>query len=179
MTREPVPSGIVVDRLRWVYAAAVTLLAVALIASGWATVRHRSPDGGLPDWMGMLVIAAVGIVFGFVVRYWRRRPILPGREEDYAATIALRIGTAAVPSLAGLGLYLATGTWWVHFAGSVMSLVWLLWAVPSDRDYERHQRLAVGPPPMPPQEAWGAADPDEPAPWDDEHGGHGHGLVDF
>lgn len=168
-----------VDRLRWVFALAVTVLVIGLIATGWATMRHRSPDAGIPDWMAFIVVVAFGVALGFVVRYWRRRPILPGRDDDYASTIALRIATAALPSLIGFGMYLASGTWWAHLLGSALSFGWLSWAVPSDADFERHQRLAIGPPPMPPDEAWGAAGPEEVAPWEDEHGGHGHGLVDF
>ncbi len=172
-------SASVIDRLRWVFAIAVTVLVSGLIVTGWTTARHRSPDAGIPDWMALLIVIAVGIAFGFVVRYWRRRPILPGRPDDYASTIALRIATASVPSLMGLGMYLASGSWWPHLIGTVTSLALLTWALPSEADLDRHHRLAIGPPPMPPDEAWGAADPDEPAPWDDEHGGHGHGLVDF
>ncbi len=173
MTIDQLPAA-ALDRLRWVYAGLVTAsLALVFVAGQLA----GDVDGGAPAWFGTLVVAAVGVVVLFVVRYHLRRPLEEAGVRDYAVTVLFRAGAATVPAAVGFAMALATGAWWVTPIGAAFAVAGLAWSVPSQADYERHRGLAVDVDPHPPDEVWGDTPPGYVAPWEAEPG-HGHGLHD-
>ncbi len=151
------------------------VIALALIPIGGAVATARDDDI-VPAWIGIIVVAIIAVIAGFVTRYWRRRPVEPGHVADYASTALFRIGLGIDPALVALLFAWLAANGWVQVIGSLASLVVLSMAQTSENDYLRHQELAIAEAEMPPEEAWGSADPAEMAPWEDEHGDHGHGL---
>ncbi|MDH3470826.1 MAG: hypothetical protein OEM94_05875, partial [Acidimicrobiia bacterium] len=134
-------------------------------------------DGdGIPVWVALPPVLAVGAIILFSVRYWRRRPIMPDHFADYAKTARFRAGLSLLPAAAGLLMTVLSGEWWIAAVGAVIGFASLAVAPTSDADYQRHVDLFVAVGEMPPEEKWGEAAPDEVTPWDDEHGGHGHGM---
>ncbi len=170
MTTDQLPAP-ALDRLRWAYATAV-LFAVALLFG--AAVASRE-GGSLPTWLAMAGVLVVAVPVLFVVRYYLRRPLERRGARDYAVTVLFRATAALAPAVAGFVLAVASGDWPVALLGTLFALTGLAWTVPSQADYGRHRALAIAIDPHPPDEVWGDTPPGYIPPWEDEHGGHGHG----
>ena len=175
MIEQPPSRGIA--RLQWVHSAA--WLATAFIPFAAGIFDGRDDGGRLSIWLGLAAVLAPGAIVLFVVRYYRHRPLEEPRLAPYATTVLFRTGASLVPATLGLAFGLATGSWWVALAGAAVAALGLTWSLPTATDYARHRGLAVDTGPPVAAEIFGAAAPDEPAPWEDEHGGHGHGIVDY
>ncbi len=167
------PVARTIDILQWIYALVLAVCFLLVIAAGVLT-RDSSGDAPLPLWLGLLIVLAVAVPAGFTVRYYRRRPLLREGGRDYTVTLLFQIGMAASPAIVGFVFALLTESVWVQALGVLLALPGLISAVPSRSDYQRHRDLAEELGPMPPDEKWGEAGPEEVAPWDDEHGEHGH-----
>ncbi len=165
-----------IERLRWVYAGLVGAAAVLLFVA--AVLDAEDVGGGLPAWFSALVLVAIAVPEWFVIRYFRRRPHEEPGLATYAKTVLFRAGVAMTPAVAGFALFLASGSWLVQLLGVALAVPGLAWSAPSVQDYARHRRLATEIAPPPPKEMWGNTPPGYVAPWEDEHGGHGHGLTD-
>ncbi len=174
MIEQPPVEGIA--RLQWVHSAAWLATAAALFGAG--VIDGRDGGGDVSVWFALAVVAVTGAIALFVVRYYRRRPLEEAGLRPYAVTVLFRTGASLVPAALGLALGVAAGSWWVTLFGASLAGLGLLWSLPTATDYSRHRGLAVDTGPPLPKELWGAAPPEEVAPWDDEHG-HGHGLVDY
>jgi hypothetical protein len=161
-------------RLQITHGAAAALSLGPLVAGILLTQVDQS--GGIPGWVAVVPVVIVAIVALLAVRYWRRRPIPPGDWDTYAQTARFRIAVALTPAVTGLLFAPLAAEGWIAAVGSLFSLVALAVAPTSEADYERHQELYLEQGEIPADEMWGAAGPDEVAPWDDEHGDHGHGL---
>lgn len=161
-------------RLQVFHGAAAALSLGPLVAGILLTQVDQS--GGIPAWVAVIPVLLVGAIALLAVRYWRRRPIAPGDWDAYAQTARFRIAMALTPAVNGLLFAQLASAGWIAAAGSLLSLAALAMAPTSEADYERHQALYVEQGEVPADELWGAAGPDEVAPWEDEHGGHGHGL---
>ncbi len=166
-----------IERLRWAYSAAWVSIAAALFVA--AVIDGNDRGGELSWWFGVAVVGAIGAFVLFVVRYYRHRPLQDARFRAYAATVLFRTGASLVPAALGLVFAIATGRWWVALVGVAIAGAGLAWSAPGEKDYARHRGLATEVPPMPSDGTWGAAPDGEAAPWEDERGGHGHGLVDY
>lgn len=152
-----------------VFAAVLPLFVVGLVVA-------NANNNGIPAWVALPPVLAVGAIIALSVRYWRRRPIVPGSFTDYAKTARFRQGLSLLPVLTGDVMGALSGDWWIAAIGAVLSAATLAIAPTSNADYIRHSELFVAVGEMPPEEKWGEAAPDEVTPWDDEHGGHGHGM---
>ncbi len=163
-----------IERLRWVYAAFVAGVAALVFVA--AVLAISGVGGDVPAWLGLAVVAVVAVIGWFVIRYFRLRPHEDPGVRAYAPTVLLRAGVAVTPAAVGFLLFLATGNWAVQLVGALLTLPGLAWSAPSAADYARHRRLAIDVEPPPPDEVWGNTPPGYTPPWEDEHGGHGHGL---
>ena len=159
-------------RLQIIYGAAIVLSLGPLVAGIALTLADQS--GGIPAWVALPPVLIVGAIALLAVRYWRRRPIPPGDWGAYAQTARFRIAIALIPAVVGLIFAQLAAEGWIATVGGVLSLAALAAAPTSETDYQRHQELYVEEGELPAEEKWGAAGPDEVAPWDDEHGEHGH-----
>lgn len=163
-------------RLQILHGAAAALSLGPLVAG--VALSFVDQSGGIPAWVGLAPVVIVGIVALLAVRWWRRRPIAPGHWGEYAKTARFRIGLALTPAVTGLVFAQLAAEGWIAAVGGLFSLT-ALWITPtSTADYERHQALYLEKGEMPAEERWGEAGPDETAPWEDEHGSHGHGIGD-
>ena len=164
-----------IQHLQWVHGVGLAAC-LALIAIATAITRDSDVDT-VPVWFALLIVAVAGVPIAFTVRYYRRRPLEREGNRDYTITVLFRVGIALMPAVVAIVLAGISGSLLPQLLGSAISLVLLAWTVPSEGDYRRHRALAEEVGPIPPDEKWGEAGPDEVAPWDDEHGGHGHGLT--
>lgn len=155
--------------------------AYAAIVAGVIAVVVATPGvvdaGGIPAWYGWALVVMFAVWSIPTTLYWRIRPIAHGRVHDYRATIVVRMGVAVIPFLIGVVFYALGGGWGVVVAGGLAALIGLMASVPSSADYTRHRQLWDEPPPMPADHVWGAAGPDDLAPWEDPDD-HGHALFD-
>lgn len=161
-------------RLQMIHGAAALLSCGPLVLGILLTQADQS--GGIPAWVATAPVAIVAVIALLAVRYWRRRPIAPGDWRTYAQTARFRIALALTPAVTGLIFAQLAAEGWIAAVGGIASLAALTMAPTSEADYERHQALYVEEGEMPAEEKWGEAGPNEVAPWDDEHGDHGHGL---
>lgn len=161
-------------RLQIIHGAAAAL-SLGLLVAG-ILLAQVDQSGGIPAWVAVVPVVIVAVVALLAVRYWRRRPIPPGDWDTYAQTARFRIALALTPAVTGLIFAQLAAEGWIAALGGVFSLVALAIAPTSEADYGRHQGLYLEEGEMPAEEKWGEAGPDEVAPWEDEHGDHGHGL---
>ena len=149
-------------------AFAVTVPMVAVIAG--------PRTGTVPAWLGAAIVALVGLAAIVTVYFWRIRPIAPGAVNDYAKTVGLRVAIAVLPAAAGLAFSFVTGSWTVPLLGILLAVPGLIATVPSPADFDRHVELWFEVGDMPKDGVWGTADPHGIPPWEDQDGGHGHGI---
>jgi hypothetical protein len=120
----------------------------------------------------VIIIVGAGVL-SLVAVFWQlNRPIAD--PSQYRRAVAIRIVVAAVAPAVGLVATALTGEAWPAAVGFVAGLPALLVALPSAKGRERQLALATEGGDVPESDVWGSADEDEEAPWDPEHGQHGH-----
>ena len=154
------------------------VFAAASVAAIGLTFTAANSDANpmAPPWMAALIVGGIGIAASFTVRFWRIRPIPPGAIVDYAETVGLRMFVALLPAAAGFLGGVGSGSTTVALLGAAFAAFGLWSAVPTGRDYSRHQALWQEYGHIPHDHVWGSADPDAIPPWEDPDGGHGHEL---
>ena len=155
-------------RLQPVIGGAAFLMAVAAVVAGG--------DGSVPTWLGLVVTIGVGLIAGFAVRWYRRRPIAIGDFDEYRKTVLVRAAISIDPAVAGTVMAFVGDSVWPAVIGAMISIVNVAMAPVSEDDYERHQIISIEEAQEVPEDEWGTADPKAVAPWDQLEEGHGHGM---
>ena len=151
-------------------------LVVAVAAMPFVLAALNVETSIAPEWLpALIVVASAGFAI-FAVFFQRIRPVAPGSMRGYQRVVMRRVGYALIPAALGAMLYIASGHWSAVLVGASLSLPCLLFAVPNQDDFIRHQEIWNERLPLPPTKVWGTADPDSIPPWEDPDGGHGHGI---
>jgi hypothetical protein len=96
--------------------------------------------GGRPV-LGSIVVSGLGTTGLVVIAWLRQRPIAPGDDQGYRATVLSRLAIVEAIGLLGVVLAMVVGPWWLALIGSAFSLVALTLSWPSPADQERHELL--------------------------------------
>lgn len=160
-------------KLGWIgwFVPAATLVITLVVDGGSA-----SPGTGL---LVVSVAAVVALAVGawFTSGWLSQRPIAPGDFASYRRVFTSQLTWSVAVAVIGLALTGVTGSAWPGLAGALGSAVILAGTFPSAKRLAKHNMLFEEAGPMPVIDP-DAPPPEGPAPWEDEHGGHGHGLHD-
>jgi hypothetical protein len=156
--------------------AAFAVLVVAVVALPFAMTALDVERSAAPQWLPAVIVVATGIFSIVAVFFQRIRPVAPGSVRAYRRVVGKRAWYSVLPAVFGAILYVASGHWSAILLGAVLSLPGLLFSLPRQDDFIRHQEIWNERLPLPPSRVWGTAKADDIPPWEDPDGGHGHGF---